>query len=242
MTQCIGWVGPSAEVCDGIDNNCDGTVDNGVPASATPAASINLRARPAPPRASNGTLVYQGGVQAAARDLRRHRQPTANGAIDEQPLADGPAPAMKRLLEPPRQLLRLQEPSTGVLRRVATANERRLAHRAVPRPDIALSARRGRLDVLELGDAFARGLRRQDNNCNGIVDDGVQNVGSVCGAGCVNNVPCPCIDRGAAVQRRCAQLLRRGRAEHGDVATTSTTTATALSTTTSSTAAPCTPV
>ncbi len=27
---CVGWIGPSPEVCDGIDNNCDGTPDNGI--------------------------------------------------------------------------------------------------------------------------------------------------------------------------------------------------------------------
>ena len=30
-TVCNGWIGPSAEICDGLANNCDGAVDNGVP-------------------------------------------------------------------------------------------------------------------------------------------------------------------------------------------------------------------
>ncbi|MEM9731749.1 MAG: MopE-related protein, partial [Myxococcota bacterium] len=30
-TECVGAVGPTAEVCDGLDNDCDGTTDNGPP-------------------------------------------------------------------------------------------------------------------------------------------------------------------------------------------------------------------
>ena len=28
-TPCVGWVAPSEEICDGLDNNCDGTADEG---------------------------------------------------------------------------------------------------------------------------------------------------------------------------------------------------------------------
>ena len=32
---CEGGVGPGSEVCDGLDNNCDGFIDNGVPTGGT---------------------------------------------------------------------------------------------------------------------------------------------------------------------------------------------------------------
>ena len=30
LTSCIDYIGPSVEICDGIDNNCDRYVDNGL--------------------------------------------------------------------------------------------------------------------------------------------------------------------------------------------------------------------
>ena len=44
--ECQGGIGPSAEICDGKDNDCDGIVDNGAPCTAG-AACMSGECQPA---------------------------------------------------------------------------------------------------------------------------------------------------------------------------------------------------
>ena len=59
---CLGAVTPKAEVCNGLDDNCDGAVDNGNPGGGAPCSSGKVGL------CSAGTTTCMGGVIACVPD------------------------------------------------------------------------------------------------------------------------------------------------------------------------------
>ncbi|MFO0588589.1 MAG: MopE-related protein [Polyangiaceae bacterium] len=178
--QCIGFVGPSTEVCDGIDNDCDGVVDDNVFGVNLPCGLNQAPCTPGLTACVNGALICQGGTGPQA-EVCDGLDNNCNGVVDDAPLADAPAQGMNGCWALPGNCCTFKNlqwcPPPG-----ADCTGAGTLTPPCGAGTLACAGAAGWVCQGSKGPA-AETCDGLDNNCNGQVDDGsLPQVGTVCGS------------------------------------------------------------
>ncbi|MGC4118420.1 MAG: MopE-related protein [Myxococcales bacterium] len=92
-TQCQGWVGPSAETCDALDNDCNGQVDDALSGLGKPCGQSVGECKPGVTACMSGAIVCTGTVPPVP-EVCDGKDNDCDGATDQGVLADAPAPGL----------------------------------------------------------------------------------------------------------------------------------------------------
>ena len=85
---CEGGVGPSMEICNGLDDDCDGVIDDGIPVGA-PCGTDTGECQPGRNVCRDGALVCEGAVDPIA-EICNALDDDCDGAVDEGLAEGGP--------------------------------------------------------------------------------------------------------------------------------------------------------
>ncbi len=141
---CVGGVGPQPEICDGKDNDCDGTADNNI--TATACGSDVGECKAGTTACVAGALVCQGAIGPSA-EICDGKDNDCNGIKDDNPTDAGTACG--------------KSDGTCVPGKHQCVNGGLVCVGAIgPKPEICDG---------------------KDNDCDGTIDDNISGSGAACG-------------------------------------------------------------